>query len=428
MRISTSMIYRRGVEWMNKHQSSLAKTQEQISSGNKILKPSDDPTSSARLMELHKQLKLNEQYGRNITIAYGRQGVEEVAVTEADDILQRARELTIQANNAALTSENRQTIALEVRQLRQQMIDIANAKDSEGAYLFAGYKEQSQPFTSAANGDVVYNGDQGQRALQIGPARQVAVGDAGDSVFMRIRNGNGQFRTDLASSNTGNGTISIGSVTNPSDFNNAFMGGKSPYTIEFTVEPPNTNPADPHPPEPIRKFTIKGADGNIIEDPPGTTLSSQAYTDGESIKFLGVEVTIEGKPENGDRFTVKPAENQSIFKTLDNLINALGNPDRSAANVAVLTQGLDNTLTDIDQALLNLNQVRGRVGSRMNALDAQDNVNQDFNLQLQSLQSEIGSTDIAEAASRMSQELLALQASQQSFMKIQGLSLFNYLK
>lgn len=423
MRIATSMIYRRGVEWMNKHQSSLAKTQEQISSGNKILKPSDDPTNSARLMELHKQLKLNDQYGRNITIAYGRQGVEEVAVTEADDILQRARELTIQANNAALTSENRQTIALEVRQLRQQLMDAANAKDSEGAYLFAGYKEQSQPFTSAANGDVVYNGDQGQRALQIGPARQVAVGDAGDSVFMLIRNGNGQFRTDLVSSNQGNGTISIGSVTNPSEFKN-FTGGKYPYSIEFTVTP---DPSDPTPgdlstpPAPIRTFDIKDATG-------ATLVASQTYTDGESIKFLGVEVTIEGAPENGDRFIVKPSENQSIFKTLDNLIGALGNPDRTAADVAVLTQGLDSALTDIDQALLNLNQVRGRIGSRMNAMDAQAEVNDDFNLQLQNLQSEIGSTNIAEAASRMSQELLALQASQQSFMKIQGLSLFNYLK
>jgi flagellar hook-associated protein 3 FlgL len=78
--------------------------------------------------------------------------------------------------------------------------------------------------------------------------------------------------------------------------------------------------------------------------------------------------------------------------------------------------------------LLNLNQVRGRIGSRMNALDAQEEVNQNFDLQLQMLQSDIGSTNIAEAASRMSQELLALQASQQSFVKIQGLSLFNYLR
>lgn len=62
MRIATSMIYRRGIKWMSDHQKGLAKAQEQISSGRKILKPSDDPTNSARLMELNKQVKLNQQY------------------------------------------------------------------------------------------------------------------------------------------------------------------------------------------------------------------------------------------------------------------------------------------------------------------------------------------------------------------------------
>lgn len=430
MRISTSMIYRRGIKWMSDHQAGLAKAQEQISSGRKILKPSDDPTNSARLMELNKQIKLNQQYERNITLANSRQGIEEVALQDSTDVLQRARELTIQGNNAALTSQNRQSIALEIKQLRDQLMANANAKDSDGAYLFAGFKEQSQPFTNTSGGDVVYNGDQGQRSLQIGPSRQVPVGDTGDSVFMLIRNGNGQFRTDLAADNTGNGTITVGSVTNPSEFESTFLEGKYPYTIEFTVTaaPPNTDPTDSHPPQPIRTFTIKGSDGIPIEDPPGTPISGKSYAAGEAIKFHGIEVVIDGEPDDGDRFIVKPAENQSIFKTLDNLLNALGNPDSTASDVAVLTQGLDNALTDIDQALLNLDQVRGRIGSRMNALDAQDEVNQNFDLQLQSLQSDIGSTDIAEAASNMSQELLALQASQQSFVKIQSLSLFNYLQ
>ncbi|HRY14560.1 MAG: flagellar hook-associated protein FlgL [Candidatus Competibacteraceae bacterium] len=426
MRISTSMIYRRGIRWMNDHQEGLAKAQEQISSGRKILKPSDDPTNSARLMELHKQIKLNEQYGRNIIIANGRQGIEEVAVQESTEILQRARELTIQANNAALTSENRASIILEVRQLRDQLMAAANARDSDGAFLFAGFKEQSQPFSSTPGGDVVYNGDQGQRALQVGPSRQVPVGDTGDSVFMLIRNGNGQFRTELDANNQGSGTITVGSVANPSEFQSNFMGGDYPYTIEFQVTPriPGIDP-ETHPPEPITKYQVLDANGGVVV--PFTPLAAEESYDGETISFNGIEVAVEGEPKDGDRFVVKPSENQSVFKTLDNLINTLGNPDRTEADIAVMTHGLDNALTDIDQALLNLNQVRGQIGSRMNALDAQEEVNQNYDLQLQSLQSDIGSTDIAEAASRMSQELLALQASQQSFAKIQGLSLFNYI-
>ncbi|MDV7394842.1 hypothetical protein RZS08_25885, partial [Arthrospira platensis SPKY1] len=124
-----------------------------------------------------------------------------------------------------------------------QLLDIANTRDSEGAFLFAGFKEQTRPFTRTAGGDVVYNGDQGQRSLQIGPSRQVASSDAGDSVFMLVRNGNGQFRTELDSGNTGGGTITVGSVTNLTEFQSDFMGGSHPYTLQFAVDA--TDPLNP---------------------------------------------------------------------------------------------------------------------------------------------------------------------------------------
>ena len=417
MRISTSQIYKQGIRPITDHQAKLSKIQTQISSGRKILEPKDDPTNSARLMELHKQLTMNDQYGRNITLANGRLAAEEGAMQESGNILQRARELTINAHNAALTVENRQAIATEVVQLRQQLQDIANTKDSEGAYLFAGFKEQSQPFTSISGGDVSYNGDQGQRLLQVGPSRQIAVGDAGDDVFMLIHNGNGQFRTDLNASNTGNGTISVGSVTDPVAFQNQFMGHQ--YKVGFTVVPDPANSL-----KTITTFDIRDEANNLLT-PPG---ASQPYTSGQTIAFRGVEVAVEGTPATGDSFVVKPAENQSLFKTLDNLIIALGISDSKDNTRAVLNQSLDNALTDIDQGMLHLNQVRGKAGSRMNSLDAQDAVNQTFDVQLQSLMGDIGAVDYAEAASQMNAELLGLQAAQQSFVKIQNLSLFNYLR
>jgi flagellar hook-associated protein 3 FlgL len=419
MRVSTSQLYRQGIRPITDHQAKLSKIQTQISSGRKILEPKDDPTNSARLMELHKQLVMNDQYGRNITLANGRLAAEEGAMQESGNILQRARELTISANNAAMTTENRQAIATEVIQLRQQLQDIANTKDSEGAYLFAGFKEQSQPFTSISGGDVSYNGDQGQRLLQVGPSRQVAVGDAGDDVFMLIHNGNGQFRTDLNAGNTGNGTITVGSVTDPVAFQNTFMGHQ--YKVGFTVVPDPANSL-----KTITTFDIRDETNTVVAPPlPATSLP---YTSGQAIAFRGVEVAVEGTPADGDSFVVKPAENQSLFKTLDNLITALGVSDSKDDTRAVLNQSLDNALTDIDQGMLHLNQIRGKAGSRMNSLDAQDAVNQTFDVQLQSLMGDIGAVDYAEAASQMNAELLGLQAAQQSFVKVQNLSLFNYLR
>jgi flagellar hook-associated protein 3 FlgL len=245
----------------------------------------------------------------------------------------------------------------------------------------------------------------------------MASSDAGDSVFMLVRNGNGQFRTGLDSGNTGSGTIAVGSVTNLTEFQSDFMGGSHPYTLQFAVD--TTDPLNP-----VTTYEIRDSASNLV-DPPGL---GNPYTAGATIAFNGIEVAVGGQPADGDRFIIKPAEHQSLFATLDQLIVALGLPDQSAADVAKLTQALDCALTDLDRGLLNLNQARGRIGSRMNALDAQDEVNRNFNVQLQKWQAEIGAVDYAEAASRLNQELLALQASQQSFVKIQNLSLFDYLR
>ncbi|MCB1920811.1 MAG: flagellar hook-associated protein FlgL [Candidatus Competibacteraceae bacterium] len=418
MRISTHWIYQRGVKPITDHLSKLGRVQEEISSGQKILKPADDPNNSARLMELHKQVQINEQYGRNIIIANSRLAAEETAVRESGNLLQRVRELTIQANNAALNDENREIIATEIGELRSQLLDIANTRDGDGAYVFAGFLEQTIPFT-VSDGEVVYNGDQGQRWLQVGPSRQVAVGDHGEGVFMNIRKGNEQLLTKANVRNTGNAEINDGSIIDPTEFQNNFLGHE--YRIEFNNNGSNIT------------FDIIEVTNGV--DNPAPLLSNQSYVSGQPINFRGMQVVIshpgadpEDMPQDGDAFTVKAAQNLSIFKVLDNLVTTLETPSQTSVEDAIMTEALANALNDIDQSMRNLNLAQGRIGSRMNALDAQDDVNQNFNLQLKTLQSDIGAVDYADAATRLNEELLALQASQQSFAKIQGLSLFDYLR
>lgn len=87
-----------------------------------------------------------------------------------------------------------------------------------------------------------------------------------------------------------------------------------------------------------------------------------------------------------------------------------------------------NALSDIDTALTGLLGTRAKVGARMNAIDDQKNANDAFELAVTKVRSSLEDLDYAEAISRFNQQLTALQASQQSFVKIQGLSLFNYLR
>src|SRR3569623_3345848 len=139
--------------------------------------------------------------------------MEETSVKNAIALLQRVRERTIQANNGVLDDQQRRGIAAEVNEHLASMLNIANTQDSTGDYLFAGFSAGAKPYTQAKAG-FNYAGDQGQRLLQIGPTRQIAVSDSGTDVFQSIRNGNGTFVTAHNNANTGTGIIDPGSVVN----------------------------------------------------------------------------------------------------------------------------------------------------------------------------------------------------------------------
>ena len=154
----------------------------------------------------------------------------------------------------------------------------------------------------------------------------------------------------------------------------------------------------------------------------GTVVLTQAYADPTTISFDGIVTEIKNNPAGGDTFEVKASQNQSIFASLNTLVDALesqqGAPLQSALNAA---------LENIDQNLLNFNRVRTSVGTRLQVLDSQKATNDALAAQLTTSLSTLKDTDYAEAASELNRQLLALQAAQQSFVKIQGLSLFSLL-
>ncbi len=306
LRIATSQIYQQSAKNMGERQVALVKVQQQMATGKRLLTNADDPVGSARLLSLNEEVSRYDQYQRNTDLANGRLNIEETILEGASEILQRNSELAIQANNGVLNDENRKAIAGEIRQLRDELLNLANTQDGNGEYLFAGFKSDQQPFTTDTSNPpiVTYNGDAGQRLIQAGPTLHIAVGDPGSSAF------------------------------------------------------------------------------------GGATAAGTA----------------------------------DLFKTLGDFITVLETPGPLNQTAAASVQaGIKAGLTQIDG-------IRAKIGARMNALDDQQNVNGDFAVHLKQTISDIGDLDYAEAATRLSQETLILQAAQQSFIKIQGLSLFNYMR
>lgn len=304
LRIATTQIYQQAAKAMNERQVALNKVQQQMASGQRLLSNADDPVGSARLLNLNEELGRYGQYQRNIDLANGRLNLEDSVLGDASELLQQTRELVVQANSDTLNDGDRQAIAKQVRQIQEQMVGLANTKDGNGEYLFAGFKSQTQPFVMDTNKQTRYQGDQGQRSIKAGPSLDVAVGDPGSTVFQ-------------------------------------------------------ADAADP----------TKG-----------------------------------------------------VFATLDKLAVALETPSAQFHDV------MGNGLNELDQGLENLAGVRAQVGARLNALEAQESANGDFAVHLQETINSIDSLDYAEAATRLSQESFTLQAAQQSFVRIQNLSLFNYMR
>ncbi len=199
MRISTNVIQMNSLNSMLDQQAELHKTQLQLASGKRILTPSDDPTASALSVDLNQSKQELTQYQNNVSYARSRLSLEETSLQAAVNVLQRVRELAVQGSSDNYSAEQRQSLAVEVRQRLDEMLGIANTKDVSGDYLFAGGKGGTVPFSVKGSVNVGgntynvygYDGDQVQRKLQVGPERRVADSDHGYDVFINMRDANG---------------------------------------------------------------------------------------------------------------------------------------------------------------------------------------------------------------------------------------------
>jgi len=184
MRVSTSQVFRNGVESIQRSQQDLSRTQLQLGSGKRILSPSDDPSGAVQSLQLTSAAGKLEQYERNALSVTQRLRSTETVLTSVVDGLQRVRELVVQGNNGSQTNETRAMIAGEIAQVREELLQLANSQDANGEYLFAGLSSWTQPFEVVdANGKVGYEGGDGSRSVQISAVRYVPVGDPGRSVF-----------------------------------------------------------------------------------------------------------------------------------------------------------------------------------------------------------------------------------------------------
>jgi flagellar hook-associated protein 3 FlgL len=395
MRIASSVYQLQWLASIRRQQAELAATQEQVSTGKRINTAADDPAGAAQAILLQQGLDRLENYGANAETARRRLGLEEGALSQSTDALNRVRELAIQAANGTQTRESRSAIAAEANELLTGLLNTANAQDGEGRYLFAGNLVQSRPFI--LSGSVQYAGDSGTRAQRVADARTVQEGDAGSAVFMQIPSGNGSYTVSSATGNSGTASWTSATVTNGTPF----VSGT--YTLAFTSA-----------------STWEASD-------TGGVIASGTYTPGTSISFQGATIEFQGTPAAGDQFTVAPARFQDVFKTVQEFIVTLNTDTASPAGRSAFQNQLNSNLQNLDQALLHLSNFRSQVGSRLAAIDQQTDNNADVQLELKRSLSVIRDLDYATAISQLELQLTSLEAAQKAYARTQSFSLFDVL-
>jgi flagellar hook-associated protein 3 FlgL len=411
MRISTLQTINQGINSMRSVSEQSYKTQNQIASNKRVLTPSDDPVASARIQQLTQDQALRDQYKSNIDRVQGRLDLEEAQLMSIGDILIRIKEQTLAAGNAAYSHADRQAIAVEMEQRLNELVSLMNGKDANGEYIFSGFKGQTMPFVRNDAGGYDYMGDEGRRYVSISSSSSVAANDTGKSIFVDIESAKRTFYTMAGPNNTSvpPATISQGVITDQEEYDAFYPDDmvvsfySSARGLEYLV-------------------TSKG-DGRVLAD---SASEPNPYGGGATISVKGVSFTINGTPSVNDSFFIESTPKQGLLTTIGKLVEGLrtiGDNDPEA-----LRNMLDASLANIDNAQNRLLQVRADIGARMNTLDSTKGMLEQVDIASKAILSDLRDLDYAEAVSRLKFETFVLEAAQQSYVKVQGLSLFNFLR
>lgn len=328
MRISTIQAFNNGVSGIQRNYSNITRTQEQISSGKKILTPADDPVAAVRLLQLEQEQAALGQYAGNLTAAKNSLTQEESVLNSVGVVMDRVRELAVQAGNGALGMNERQAIAAELKEREEELLSLMNSKNARGEYLFGGFQGKTQPFIRNADGGYSYVGDEGQRKIQIAGSQQIAITDNGKAIFDNVTNA---ARLQTSSQTVAGSTLSIGEAVVADEIAyNAFQQSNPSGAIEvvFDTAERDVYRVYAHPWDGTAAPLLEGR----MDGDPG---------EGDRIVVAGLSFYLDGQAAEtpkatGERFTVMPTRQAVAVQTTSSALGAVAISDLST------WQGLTN--------------------------------------------------------------------------------------
>jgi flagellar hook-associated protein 3 FlgL len=395
MRISTANTFDASVDSLVRRQTALSTAQEQLTTGKRVNRASDDPAAAARAERALAAELRTDATQRAVSASQNAMTLAESALGDAAELLQQIRETMVSAGNGSYSDAERRGMADKIAGLRDQLLTVANRQDGSGTYLFGGQSADHAPFLDAAGG-VSFQGTSGQTDAASGDPLPLTVD--GRAAWLSARTGNGVFVTSPTVS-TGNAWIDSGRVSDPA----ALTG--STYSLVFD----NTAGVITY---------------SVMQD-GAFTVGGLPYVSGQAIVVDGLSATVTGTPATGDQFDLTPSTaDLNLFNALDQAVEALNTPLRNAGQIA---QSNSTYLAAVDAAMGQMQSVRSQVGETLNRIDSATGRLDDLRLASETERNNAEGLDMVRAISDFQNKQTGYDAALKSYSLVQKMSLFNYI-
>lgn len=411
MRLSFNMKFNAGLDGILTTQQKMNRAQDQLTKQTRILTPADDPAASAKVLGLDQNLEQIAQFQNNSVLLKNNLALEETVLTNMRSSIDRARVLAISSGNGTYTDAEKGAVAQELQNIQIELLDLMNSRNAEGGYIFSGFQDKKQTYSlNNATGIYEFQGDDGKKALQISPTIALAGNDSGKYVFENV---NARFKTTAAVVSAGAATNATVAVTDQSRFDAYFKQTYDSLTLannDFSVvlTAPST-------------YEIEQNGAALV--PPVTG----SFTPDAPIVFNGLSITVSGAaavPGQVD-FSLQPPEKKNILTTIGEFISALKDP---TLNSFEFNEAISDTLTQVTSAATNIDSFLSSIGGRVNVLDSVFSTNEDLTINNKSYRADLSEVDYAAALTEITKQEIALEAISNTFVKVSGVSLFDYIR
>ncbi|MDP5032920.1 MAG: flagellar hook-associated protein FlgL [Paraglaciecola sp.] len=407
MRISTGQLYDRSINAVLENQGNLSDVQTQLSSGKKILRPSDDPVGAAQVIRLTEEIDLIAQYKKNSNVLTSSLEQEETILSSINTAVNRARELMVQSGNGVLNSGDKKAIAIEIEEIRDEVFGLMNTQNAMGEYIFAGYQSNSPAFDfnqSASGNKYSFAGDAGVNEIKLSNSVKIPVNNSGKEVFEDVL---ARLKSSITStSGVTSASSSIEQQNTYDKFHEANYDAVTAANNQYQIAITAANQVQ------------------VSHVASGAVLDTISFASGSPFTFKGISFNLEGTVGNTVNFQLDPPEKMNIAETLNNFVVAMRDENLDPTQ---FEQALNDALVGSDNALSSIADATSAIGGRLNVKQSVYEANLDLEITIKAARSNIEDVDYAEAVSELSKQETALQAAQATFGRVTGNSLFDYI-